>query len=78
MNNTTTALDEVVVLAHTAPTHERALIKQVPIQELEMVKTYYRERGVPIRIRYRGKRHDRGMRLTTLKRDAERFSVYPV
>ena len=77
MKNKTTALDEVVVLAHTAPIHERALIKQVPIQELEMVKTYYRERGVPIRIRYRGPRRDT-MRLTTLKRHARAFTVYPV
>lgn len=61
---------------YPVPASERASIKSVPIAMLDIVKSIYKSEGVAIRIRYRGRRHDRGLRLTTLKRDARGFSVY--
>ena len=72
-----TQLDRVILAAYQAPATERAIIKQVPITELVTVREIFRNLGIPIRIRYRGPRRDT-MRLTTLKRDARAFTVYPV
>ena len=52
-----------------------ALQSNLPIAELETVRSQYRLQGIKIRVRFRGPRHD-AMRLTCLKKDARRFSVY--
>lgn len=61
---------------YRAPHSETAVLKSVPIGLLEYVRGVFREHEIPVRVRYRGPRHD-GMRLTTLKRDARAFAVYP-
>jgi hypothetical protein len=55
---------------------EASLSKGHPIETLEEIRAIYRVEGIPIRIRYRGPRHDI-MRLTCLKQNARTFSVYP-
>ena len=75
--NPITQLDLVLLEAYRAPRHERAVVKGVPISELDTVRNIFRQIGTPFRIRFRGPRHD-GMRLTTLKRHATAFSVYTV
>jgi hypothetical protein len=52
-----------------------ALESNIPIEELELVRAEYRNKGIRIRVRYRGPRHD-AMRLYCLKRNARAFSVY--
>jgi len=74
---TLTQLDRVILEAYRAPLGERALLKWVPIGELDTVRTIFRTLGVRVRVRYRGPRRD-SMRLTTLKRHARAFTVYPV
>jgi hypothetical protein len=54
-----------------------ALESNIPIEELELVRAEYRNKGIRIRVRYRGPRHD-AMRLYCLKRNARAFSVYPL
>jgi hypothetical protein len=54
----------------------KALESNIPISELERVRSEYRNQGISIRVRYRGPRYD-AMRQTTLKRNARAFSVYP-
>ena len=56
---------------------ERSVLKQVPIEHLDTVREIFKSMGTRTRIRFRGPRHD-GMRLTTLKRHAQRFTVYTV
>ena len=53
----------------------KALESNILIEELEMVRAKYRNKGIRIRVRFRGPRHD-AMRLTCLKRNARAFSVY--
>ena len=74
---TLTQLDRVLLEAYRAPAAERANVKGVPIGELDTVRTIFRTLGVPVRVRYRGPRHAT-MRLTTIKRHARPFTVYPV
>lgn len=56
-----------------------AIASNFPIQDLEKVRSQYKiiakQAGKKVRIRYRGPRYDM-MRLTCLKKDAVRFSVY--
>jgi hypothetical protein len=56
-----------------------AIVSNLPIDQLESVRPIYRTfaklQGKKMRVRYRGPRHDI-MRLTCLKRDAVRFSIY--
>ena len=61
---------------YQAPHGEQAVLKSVPVGLLEYVRGVFREHDIPVRIRFRGPRRD-GMRLTTLKRDARAFAVYP-
>jgi len=51
------------------------LQSNLPIADLKTVRSQYRLQGIKIRVRFRGPRHD-AMRLTCLKKDARRFSVY--
>jgi hypothetical protein len=57
----------------------RAIVSNLPIEELEQAKSVYRVlaklQSKTLRIRFRGPRRD-AMRLYCLKRDAVRFSVY--
>jgi len=57
----------------------RAIASNLPIEQLEdlrpMFKTFAKVQGKQLRIRFRGLRRD-AMRLTCLKKDAVRFSVY--
>jgi hypothetical protein len=52
-----------------------ALQSNLPIADLEKVRSQYKSQGIKIRVRFRGPRYDL-MRLTCLKKDALRFSVY--
>lgn len=56
-----------------------AIASNLPIERLEELRPVYKTLallwGKRLRIRFRGPRHDL-MRLTCLKRDAVRFSVY--
>lgn len=56
-----------------------AIASNFPIQDLEKVRSQYKIIAKlvdkKLRIRYRGPRYDT-MRLTCLKKDAVRFSVY--
>lgn len=56
-----------------------AIASNFPIQDLEKVRSQYKLIAKlvdkKLRIRYRGPRYDM-MRLTCLKKDAVRFSVY--
>jgi hypothetical protein len=56
-----------------------AIVSNLPIAELETVRPIYQTfaklQGKKMRVRYRGPRYD-VMRLTCLKRDAVRFSIY--
>jgi hypothetical protein len=56
-----------------------AIVSNLPIAELETVRPIYRtlakSQGKKMRVRYRGPRYDI-MRLTCLKKDAVRFSIY--
>lgn len=51
------------------------LSKGHPMEDLELVRTYYKAKGVAIRIRYRGPRYDK-TKATCLKKDARSFAVY--
>ena len=53
----------------------RALYKGIPIEHLEEVQSRLKKNIKGLQYRFRGPRHDL-MRLTTLKRDAIKFSVY--
>jgi hypothetical protein len=56
-----------------------AIVSNLPIAELEIVrpvfKTFAKLQGKKMRVRFRGPRYDT-MRLTCLKKDAVRFSIY--
>lgn len=56
-------------------TNESGFYKNIPIEKLSEVKQFFKDQGIKVRIRYRGKRLD-GMRLTCLKENAKRFSIY--
>ena len=54
---------------------EQSISKGHPIASLELVRYFYRGKGIKIRVRYRGPRYD-AMRQTCLKRHAKTFAVY--
>jgi hypothetical protein len=60
-----------------SPVSERSIFKDVPLEQAHEFKRLARilNPGCRIRVRYRGKRID-GMRLTTLKRNANRLAIY--
>lgn len=63
--------------ANISPETEVSLFKQIPVNHAEEAKQIARNMfpNCSIRVRYRGPRYD-GMRLTTLKRNANRVSIY--
>ena len=63
--------------SYFSPDSERSVFKDVPLEQADEFKHLARvlNPGCRIRVRYRGPRYD-GMRLTTLKRDARRVSIY--
>ena len=63
--------------AYFSPDRERSIFKDVPLEQAGEFKHLARvlNPGCRIRVRYRGPRID-GMRLTTLKRNANRLTIY--
>ena len=55
---------------------ECSLSKAHPIETLAQVRAFYKEKGIPVRVRFRGPRYD-AQRLTCLKKHAKTFAVYP-
>ena len=64
------------ILNYTSPKNESSLFKNIPIKyrHSDAIETLLASGSY--RIRYRGPRHD-WLALTTLKEDANAFSIYP-
>jgi hypothetical protein len=67
------------IAQYRAPQPERAIVKQVPMNEYNLQKVDELAKIIPIRRRYRGLwRNDEGRRVSyVLKSNAVRLSVYP-
>jgi hypothetical protein len=67
------------IAQYRAPQPERAIVKQVPINEYNLQRVDELAKIIPIRRRYRGLwRNDEGRRVSyVLKSNAVRLSVYP-
>lgn len=65
---------------YAAPAHETALLKDLPIQVLDLVRRTIRRvellTGRKLRVIYRGPRRRYCHQSSTWKQDAERFAVY--
>ena len=63
-----------------SPDHETSILKDVPVQCLDLVKPVMRQieelTGRRLRVIYRGPRARHHGQSTTWKQDAERFAVY--
>jgi hypothetical protein len=64
------------ILNYTSPKNESSLFKNIPIEYRESAEILSLLASGSYRIRYRGPRHD-WLALTTLKADANAFSIYP-
>lgn len=71
------AKQQETLKAYFSPDRERSIFKDVPLEQADEFKRFARvlNPGCRIRVRYRGPRYD-GMRLTTLKRNANRLAIY--
>ena len=61
---------------YTSPINEASILKNIPIEYRESAEILSLLASGSYRIRYRGPRHDM-MSLTTLKENANAFSIYP-
>ena len=83
MNTRDQEIVEYVLASYLSPHDEVSKFKNIPIELLEYVRSYYRARGEVRRIRYRGSRtsaldkrsYHRRMQ-DCAKQFADRFSVY--
>jgi len=64
------------ILNYTSPKNESSLFKNIPIEYRESAEILSFLASGSYRIRYRGPRYDM-MSLTTLKENANAFSIYP-
>lgn len=64
------------ILNYTSPENESSLFKNIPIEYRESAEILSFLASGSYRIRYRGPRYD-WMALTTLKENANAFSIYP-
>ena len=65
------------IAQYKSPANETSLVKNVPMEHLIKARQEVRDAfpGRRIVARFRGPRYD-GMRLTTLKRNANRLAIY--
>lgn len=72
-----TADEQAVIKRYRSPANEGSVVKQVPINQSEYLRTLIKRAsaGQRVRVRYRGPRYD-GMRLTTLRSNAVHVSIY--
>jgi hypothetical protein len=71
------AFEQSLIKGYRSPSHERSVVKHVPMSEVDFIRDIIKSAcaGRKVRVRYRGPRKD-PMRLHCLRKNAHLASIY--